>query len=68
MLQRFFDGVEKYTPQLVSWNGGGFDLPVLHYRALVHGVRAHRYGTWARTIATSSGTTTSAAIICAIWT
>jgi predicted PolB exonuclease-like 3'-5' exonuclease len=43
LLQRFFDGVEKYTPQLVSWNGGGFDLPVLHYRALVHAVRAHRY-------------------------
>ncbi len=43
LLQRFFDGVEKYTPQLVSWNGGGFDLPVLHYRALVHGVKAHRY-------------------------
>ena len=43
LVQRFFDGVEKYTPQLVSWNGGGFDLPVLHYRALVHGVRAARY-------------------------
>jgi 3'-5' exonuclease len=43
LLQRFFDGVEKYTPQLVSWNGGGFDLPVLHYRALVHRVRAPRY-------------------------
>ena len=25
------------------WNGGGFDLPVLHYRALVHGVPAPRY-------------------------
>jgi len=43
LLQRFFDGVEKYTPQLVSWNGGGFDLPVLHYRALAHRVRAQRY-------------------------
>jgi 3'-5' exonuclease len=43
LIQRFFDGVEKYTPQLVSWNGGGFDLPVLHYRALVHGVQARRY-------------------------
>jgi predicted PolB exonuclease-like 3'-5' exonuclease len=43
VLQRFFDGIEKFTPQLVSWNGGGFDLPVLHYRALVHGVRAARY-------------------------
>jgi predicted PolB exonuclease-like 3'-5' exonuclease len=43
LLQRFFDGLERYTPQLVSWNGGGFDLPVLHYRALVHGVTARRY-------------------------
>lgn len=43
LIQRFFDGVEKFTPQLVSWNGGGFDLPVLHYRAMIHGVRAPRY-------------------------
>ena len=43
LIQRFFEGVEKYTPQLVSWNGGGFDLPVLHYRGLIHGVRAARY-------------------------
>ena len=43
LIQRFFDGIEKYTPQLVSWNGGGFDLPVLHYRGLIHGVRAVRY-------------------------
>jgi predicted PolB exonuclease-like 3'-5' exonuclease len=28
---------------LVSWNGGGFDLPVLHYRALKHGIQAERY-------------------------
>ncbi len=43
LIQRFFDGIEKYTPQLVSWNGGGFDLPVLHYRGLIHGVNAARY-------------------------
>lgn len=43
LIQRFFDGIEKYTPQLVSWNGGGFDLPVLHYRGLIHGVTAARY-------------------------
>jgi predicted PolB exonuclease-like 3'-5' exonuclease len=43
LIQRFFDGIEKFTPQLVSWNGGGFDLPVLHYRAMLHGVRAARY-------------------------
>jgi len=43
LIQRFFDGVEKYSPTLVSWNGCGFDLPVLHYRALRHGVPAPRY-------------------------
>ena len=43
VIQRFFDGIEKYTPNLVSWNGGGFDLPVLHYRGLMHSVRAPRY-------------------------
>ena len=43
IVGRFFDGIERYTPDLVSWNGGGFDLPVLHYRALRHGVRAARY-------------------------
>jgi predicted PolB exonuclease-like 3'-5' exonuclease len=43
IIQRFYDGIEKYTPDLVSWNGGGFDLPVLHYRALRHGIQAQRY-------------------------
>jgi predicted PolB exonuclease-like 3'-5' exonuclease len=43
IIQRFFDGVEKFTPQIVSWNGGGFDLPVLHYRGLIHRVAAPRY-------------------------
>jgi hypothetical protein len=42
-LQRFYDGVEKLVPQLVSWNGGGFDLPVLNYRALIHGVAAPKF-------------------------
>ncbi len=43
LISRFFDGIDRYTPDLVSWNGGGFDLPVLHYRALRHGVQAPRY-------------------------
>jgi hypothetical protein len=43
LIQRFFDGIDKYTPQIVSWNGSGFDLPVLHYRGLMHSVRAPRY-------------------------
>jgi len=37
-IQRFFDGITKYVPQIVSWNGRGFDLPVLANRALIHGV------------------------------
>ena len=43
LIQRFYDGVERFSPTLVSWNGGGFDLPVLNYRALLHGVQAPRY-------------------------
>ncbi|MFZ2540613.1 MAG: 3'-5' exonuclease [Gallionella sp.] len=43
IIQRFFDGIDKYTPKIVSWNGSGFDLPVLHYRGLIHGVQCSRY-------------------------
>ena len=43
IIQRFYDGVDKYTPQLVSWNGKGFDAQVLHYRSLIHGITAARY-------------------------
>ncbi len=43
IIQTFFNTVEKHVPQLVSWNGGGFDLPVLHYRGLKHGVVADKY-------------------------
>jgi predicted PolB exonuclease-like 3'-5' exonuclease len=43
LLSRFFDGIERYLPDLVSWNGAGFDLPVLHYRSLKAGVQAARY-------------------------
>lgn len=43
IIRRFYEGIERYSPELVSWNGGGFDLPVLHYRALKHGIQAPRY-------------------------
>ena len=43
IIQRFFDGLERYTPQLVSWNGGGFDLPVLNYRSLIHCISAPKF-------------------------
>ena len=46
LIRRFFDGIEKLTPQLVSWNGSGFDLPVLQHRALICGACAARYWDW----------------------
>ncbi|MFM8454387.1 MAG: 3'-5' exonuclease [Gammaproteobacteria bacterium] len=43
IIERFFKGIEKYKPTLVSWNGSGFDLPVLHYRSLIHKIQAPQY-------------------------
>jgi len=43
LIRRFFEGIDKYTPQLVSWNGNGFDLPVLHYRSMINGIQARCY-------------------------
>jgi predicted PolB exonuclease-like 3'-5' exonuclease len=43
LVRRFFAGIEKLRPTLVSWNGSGFDLPVLHYRMLKHGIAAPAY-------------------------
>ena len=35
LIRRFFEGLEKYVPDLVSWNGSGFDLPLLHYKVRI---------------------------------
>lgn len=43
LVQRFFDGIERFKPDLVSWNGSGFDLPVLTYRAMRHGLQAAQF-------------------------
>ena len=43
LVQRFFEGIDKFSPDLVSWNGSGFDLPVLLYRALLNNVQAPRF-------------------------
>jgi len=43
IIERFFNGIDKYVPTIVSWNGKSFDMPVLHYRALKHGVNCQRY-------------------------
>lgn len=46
LIQKFLEVIDKRTPQLVSWNGGGFDLPVLNHRALIHGGTAARFWDW----------------------
>ena len=43
LLKLFFGAIDKYQPQLVSWNGKGFDSPVMHYRALLHGISSIKY-------------------------
>jgi len=43
LVERFYEGLSRFSPDLISWNGGGFDLPVLHYRALKWGIQAPRY-------------------------
>ena len=43
LIRRFFSGIDKLRPTLVSWNGSGFDLPVLHYRMLRHGISSPTY-------------------------
>jgi predicted PolB exonuclease-like 3'-5' exonuclease len=40
MLEKFIGIFEKKRPVLVSWNGAQFDLPVIMYRCLYHGVTA----------------------------
>ncbi|WP_075323330.1 3'-5' exonuclease [Acidithiobacillus albertensis] len=43
LVHAFFQMIQRHAPQLVSWNGAAFDLPVLHYRAFLHGIPATRY-------------------------
>ncbi|MCH9636828.1 MAG: 3'-5' exonuclease [Candidatus Rickettsiella isopodorum] len=43
LIEAFFKCIEKYLPILISWNGSGFDLPVLHYRALLYGISSPSY-------------------------
>ena len=43
LLEGFFGLIEKRAPRLVSFNGRGFDIPVLKYRAMVHGLSCPRW-------------------------
>lgn len=40
IIEGFFKYFERTKPRLVSYNGRGFDLPVLKYRAMKYGVQA----------------------------
>jgi hypothetical protein len=40
LITAFCDKIAELKPQLVTFNGNSFDLPVLRYRAMVHGVFA----------------------------
>jgi 3'-5' exonuclease len=40
LITSFCDKIAELSPQLVTFNGNSFDLPVLRYRAMVHGISA----------------------------
>jgi predicted PolB exonuclease-like 3'-5' exonuclease len=40
LISSFVDRIAELSPQLVTFNGASFDLPVLRYRAMVHGIAA----------------------------
>lgn len=40
LLEGFFKYLGRSNARLVSFNGRGFDLPVLKYRAMAHGIQA----------------------------
>lgn len=40
IISGFVERIEELRPQLVTFNGHGFDLPVLRYRAMVHALSA----------------------------
>ena len=40
LIASFVDRIAELTPQLVTFNGSSFDLPVLRYRAMTHSIAA----------------------------
>ncbi|MFQ5356191.1 MAG: 3'-5' exonuclease [Mariprofundaceae bacterium] len=43
LLEGFFGLIEKRAPRLISYNGRGFDIPVLKSRAMVHAISCPRW-------------------------
>ena len=43
VVEGFYRLVDRHEPTLVSWNGLGYDLPVLGLRAMMHGVVSPTY-------------------------
>ncbi len=43
IIKQFLKIIDKHQPRLISWNGSGFDLPVIQYRALLHGIACPTY-------------------------
>lgn len=43
LVDGFFRYLEHHKPRLITFNGRGFDLPVLRFRAMVHGIAAHGF-------------------------
>jgi predicted PolB exonuclease-like 3'-5' exonuclease len=40
LISAFVDKIAELRPQLITFNGNSFDLPVLRYRAMIHGLSA----------------------------
>jgi DNA polymerase elongation subunit (family B) len=58
LIESFVQTIERLTPKMVTFKGCSFDLPVLRYRAVMHGIPA----SGPREIGT--GTTTSTCATC----
>jgi len=43
LIEGFFHLIDTRAPQLVSFNGRGFDIPVLKYRAMMHTLTCPRW-------------------------
>ncbi len=43
LVKEFFSYISEKRPRLISFNGRTFDMPVLKYRAMVHGIQAEYF-------------------------